>query len=258
MRLAAALISVLICALPFAAAAFSPAGLSFTHHDWELACDNTGTCRAAGYSTHDADHYAVSVLLTRQAGPGQTVSGQVMLGQYGENEVVEALPAKFSLALWINGTASGSLAFTKDTLVAALSPRQATALSAALANRAAIEMRLGGHIWRLSDKGAAAVLLKMDEYQGRIGTQGALVRKGGRPESDVPAAVPAPKASLAPLQNPQPTDAGFLALHGKPLRAALSAGTKATECERLADGEEEPEMAAHRLSPTQMLVSARC
>ncbi len=29
--------------------AANPRGLAFTHHDWELACDNTRTCRAAGY-----------------------------------------------------------------------------------------------------------------------------------------------------------------------------------------------------------------
>ena len=28
-------------------------GLYFQHQDWELACDNTGICRAAGYQTDD-------------------------------------------------------------------------------------------------------------------------------------------------------------------------------------------------------------
>jgi hypothetical protein len=32
-----------------AAHAFNPNGLSFSHIDWELAGDSTGTCRAAGY-----------------------------------------------------------------------------------------------------------------------------------------------------------------------------------------------------------------
>jgi hypothetical protein len=36
------------------------------------------------------------------------------------------------------------------------------------------------------------VLLKMDEYQGRLGTAGALVRKGAKREDAVPAALPLP------------------------------------------------------------------
>ncbi|MDU7869659.1 MAG: hypothetical protein E7J78_21350, partial [Pantoea sp.] len=36
-----------LCSTPLLAA--SPQGFSFAHKDWELACDNTGTCRAAGY-----------------------------------------------------------------------------------------------------------------------------------------------------------------------------------------------------------------
>ena len=29
--------------------ALAHSGIHFNHGDWELACDNTGTCRAAGY-----------------------------------------------------------------------------------------------------------------------------------------------------------------------------------------------------------------
>jgi hypothetical protein len=47
-----------------------PQGFSFAHKDWELACDNTGTCRAAGYGATMGE---VSVLLTRNAGAAQHV-----------------------------------------------------------------------------------------------------------------------------------------------------------------------------------------
>ena len=43
-----------------------------------------------------------------------------------------------------------------------------------------------------SSTGASAVLLKMDEYQGRIGTPGALVRKGTKAEAAVPMPTPVP------------------------------------------------------------------
>ncbi|STW09638.1 Protein of uncharacterised function (DUF1176) [Klebsiella grimontii] len=42
----------------------------------------------------------------------------------------------------------------------------------------------------LSGEGAYAVLLKMDDVQGRIGTPGALTKKGDRPENSVRAAIP--------------------------------------------------------------------
>jgi hypothetical protein len=47
--------------------------------------------------------------------------------------------------------------------------------------------------------GAAAALLKMDDLQGRVGTPGALVRPGTKPESSVPVpAVPVVKAARLP------------------------------------------------------------
>ena len=48
-------------------------GVSFSHEDWEVVCDNTLTCRAAGYSPEEGK--GGSVLLTRQADAGTSVSG---------------------------------------------------------------------------------------------------------------------------------------------------------------------------------------
>ncbi len=44
-------------------------GMRFEHQDWELACDNTGTCRAAGYQQEEAQP-AVSLLLTPRPARG--------------------------------------------------------------------------------------------------------------------------------------------------------------------------------------------
>ena len=52
-------------------------GLYFQHQDWELACDNTGTCRAAGYQSDDNFEQPISMLLTRQAGAKTAVQGQL-------------------------------------------------------------------------------------------------------------------------------------------------------------------------------------
>ena len=70
-----ALVATLVAAAP--AAAFE--GFHFTHGDWEIACDNTGMCRAAGYQA-DGDEAAVSVLLERAAGADAPVDAQLQLG----------------------------------------------------------------------------------------------------------------------------------------------------------------------------------
>ena len=54
-------------------------GLYFQHKDWELACDNTGICRAAGYQTDDDFEQPMSMLLTRQAGVKTAVKGQLQI-----------------------------------------------------------------------------------------------------------------------------------------------------------------------------------
>jgi hypothetical protein len=255
MRIVFAMLAAL---LPLCAAAFSPTGLSFSHEDWQLACDNTGTCRAAGYSADDGSEHAVSILLTRAAGARQAVSATVQIGKYGDNAAVDALPAKFSLALRINGQAYGALAFDKDSLQTDLSPQQVNALLAALPRRAVIEMRRGADKWLLSDKGAAAVLLKMDEYQGRLGTVGALVRKGDAPESGVPPAAAAPRFVAAPPPKAQPGDAQFASRNQKALMQALRAATSREDCEDLFDDSETLPLTAVRLAPSKMLVSVRC
>ena len=68
----------LAVAMP-AACPVHAADAAFDHEDWQLVCDNTRTCRAAGYQSDAAD-MPVSVLLTRKAGAGTAVAGRVMLG----------------------------------------------------------------------------------------------------------------------------------------------------------------------------------
>lgn len=260
MRFAAMFATMFAAALlPLAAQAFSPNGLRFSHHDWELACDNTGTCRAAGYQADESDPHAVSVLLTRVAGAGQAVTAQVQIGQYGDNPVVDALPAQFRLVLHINGKDLGQLTFGKETLTVDLSPQQSAALVAALARSADIRLTRGSDTWQLSDKGAAAVLLKMDEYQGRIGTSGALLKKGPRPESAVPPAAAAPVIPFTPRSKAQPGDDSFARRNTRALLAALRAADPQQECSDLHErADADIELTASRLAPGKMLLSTRC
>jgi len=178
----------LACASGFAAAA-TP-GTHFEHKDWSLDCDNTGTCRASGYQS-ETDDAPVSVLFKRAAGPGAPVEAQVRFGGYGE----EANPPPGPVRMNVGGHAMGTVVDGK-----ALAPAQVAALLKALAGTGDVTFAAGKMQWRLSGEGAAAVLLKMDDAQGRVGTPGALLRKGAKPEASVagPAKPPVIQAVRVP------------------------------------------------------------
>lgn len=202
--LALALLATWATLAPASPLSDKPKGLHFQHHDWEVACDNTRTCRVAGYQS-DGDENAVSLLLTRQAGPGQAVDAKLTLGDYGAEAAEKAAQAEASkdLKLFVSGRALGRLPWRGDVGMFGLSTAQLKAVLQALPRpQARIELRHGETVWTLSDQGAAAVLLKMDEAQGRQGTPGALARPGSRPESQVlpPLAPPEVEAARLPTQ----------------------------------------------------------
>jgi hypothetical protein len=241
-----------------ATAAESLPGLSFFHNDWQIVCDNTRTCRAAGYS-EDGEERRVSVLLTRAAGPGEAIQGQLMLGSYGEEDEAfyATFPKNIKLTLRIDGRQIGRLTMPRNSLVADLPPQQVAALLKALRGKTTIEWTSGDNSWPLSGTGAAAVLLKMDEFQGRLGTQGAIIRKGPQGEDGVLPPLPTQVVVAAPLPKTLPEDAKLA--KSKSLRKALHATIgKDDYCPDLVDSTITEEMAIVRLSSTQLLASARC
>lgn len=244
------------------AAAAEASGLRFGHGNWELACDNTRTCRAAGYHAEEAsdddgaDHAPrpVSVLLTREAGPNTPVKGELQIGNPGEGEETDRLPRKLNLTMRIDGQPHGKVLISQGKWTVDLAPQQTQALIAALGRDSRIEWSDGKYTWRVSDKGGAAVLLKMDEFQGRIGTPGALVRKGKRDEKGVLPPLPAPVVvAVVPddkiIQLPKASMAS--------LRSALKAGSDA--CQELEEPSDmENEITVRRLSRGKLLASTLC
>ncbi|HAU79089.1 MAG TPA: DUF1176 domain-containing protein [Stenotrophomonas sp.] len=232
-------------------------GVTFTHHDWTLACDNTRTCRAAGYQADDNGGDPVSILLTRAGGPDQPVQAELMLGQYDDNTATQRL------SLQINGTSLGPMQFDAADGTATFSAKQLAALLASLTRNSRIEL-IGddGARWTVSDQGASAVLLKMDAFQGRLGTPGALMRKGTLAESSVPPALPVPVVQLGKPVATRPADTALAA--SPALRAALAAVTSADDCEALgpsgsvSPGEEPEALTVQRLSADKLLVSLSC
>ncbi len=238
-----------LCAPALAADAHP--GMEFSHHDWQLVCDNTRTCRAAGYAP-DYGEDGASVLLTRAAGPGQPVAGELQVADDGE-----PAPAG-DLRLLIDERDLGALADPGTQGSHPLSRGQLAALLAALLRDSDIQVAdRKGRRWALSDQGAAAVLLKMDDYQGRLDTPGALVRKGRRAEASVLPALPVPVVVVAKVLPTRPDDT---ALGRSPaLRAALRAALDADpgECDRFDESADVP-LQVERLDAHRLLVSAPC
>lgn len=252
-------LGLLLVATPSLAS--SSAGQQFEHRDWQLACDNTRTCRAAGYTAEadrgDAsDAGGVSVLLTRKAGPGQPVTAEVRFADWYD----EALP-QAPVHLHIDGRDLGPLPAPApdDPALTTLRPAQVDALRSALLRDSRIVFVDGQRArWPLSDAGAAAVLLKMDEAQGRLGTTGALVRRGARDERDVLPAVPVPQVRAAAVPALRPDDAGLAALPAvaDALRASLDVDQTCDGLEPEYSGQ--PLEVAARLDAQHVLVTTGC
>ncbi len=230
-------------------------GVSFSHKDWELACDNTLTCRAAGYSAEEGA--GGSVLLTRAGGPDAVTYGRVMLADTGDDDAKQVA----ALTLWIDDVALGDVSKAENDEWT-LSDAQTQALIQAVKGSGKVEFRGGAEPFDLSSNGAFATLLKMDEAQGRLGTPGALVRKGTKPENTVPAALAMPviQAVHVAKAEARPLTAAELALLKPKLIASL---TDDDSCDNLAPSDDQPEEGAEPLTltpvdATHVLIAALC
>jgi len=151
-------------------AAPSLKGFEKTYQDWDLICDNTGTCNMAGYPEGDGSEHPVSILFTRSAGEKAPVSAQLaLLPEDVGNKTAEII---------LNGQSLGAIPNISEEGIAKLSEKQTTELLTALKGNADIEVVFGEFKEKVSDKGAAAAMLKMDEFQQRLNTPSALIRQG--------------------------------------------------------------------------------
>jgi len=142
---------------------------SFDDRDWQVVCDNTRTCRAAGYQ-REGDPPPVSVLFTRQAGARAPLAGELRLGPAGG-----ARPSSVRLA--VGGKPGATIALDRDG-GAQLGGAVVQTMLRALAGDAGVAFVSGKTTWRLSGAGALAALAQMDEAQGRVDTAGGVARRG--------------------------------------------------------------------------------
>ncbi|AIA69654.1 DUF1176 domain-containing protein [Pectobacterium atrosepticum] len=192
------ILSVVIASIPTLAFSTTFSDSTFFHKDWEIVCDNTLTCRAAGYSPEekgmgeDTETQDVSLLITRHAGQNTPITAEVTLA-----EVDKEISKGTRLTLAIDGVDKGALTSTEDNLWQ-LNETQIPAVLQALKGSGKVAFLHDGMVSELSGAGAYAVLLKMDERQGRIGATDAITKKGNK--SSELSAVTAPVIYAAATQ----------------------------------------------------------
>ncbi len=167
-----------------------------TFRDWTVGCDNGLTCTMVALGSESAEPQAVSLVLTRAAGPdgAWTASASAEGGDLA-TVVVDGKRLSASDGAGIAAAIANG--------------RTASALNAGGASRGAISLA-----------GASAALRYIDATQGRAGGTTAAVAKGPA----APSAVPAPALPVVEALTP----AGAAA---KPTAAQVAAMAKTAQCE---------------------------
>ncbi|MGM8883969.1 MULTISPECIES: DUF1176 domain-containing protein [unclassified Psychrobacter] len=153
-------------------------GSGFVSDDWHVVCDNTLTCRAAGYTDESAE-WRGSILMTVAAGD-KIPSTQVVLNYLeSSDEIIAQIEGKNnSIELWLNDKFYGAIKPPVDGSSArGLTDAQTAQLIKQARKNSKVVFKKGAYQWQISDQGMAAVLLKLDDVQGRVGTSSALVSK---------------------------------------------------------------------------------
>jgi hypothetical protein len=206
--------------------------------DWAVACDNTRRCVAVGYQRDSAGEEPVALHLMREAGPGQPVSLTLMLDT-GTGKV----PDKVSITV-------GQVQLHEVLPDQAIDDDEAARLLPALLKGERAEVQAGTRHWTVSLNGASAALLKIDEVQGRVGTPGALVRKGSKSDASVLPALPVPVLRPARLDRARPGDERLL--------ATLLKALGKRDCSRAVEDPERMERSLYRLSGAKVLLMIQC
>lgn len=211
-------------------------GQTHVFKDWAIACDNTRHCEAMGYQSDESGSGPVVLWMSRDAGPDAPVSIQL---DTDDNDNPRPLTLRLGKTT-LRGVVRGQALDTGPT----------QQLLAHLLGGGEIVVSEGANRWQLSLAGSNAALLKMDDLQGRVGTPGALVRKGKKPENTALPALPAPQVRRVAM--PRTLDADYDLL--KPILKSI----KPRGCWDDLPDEGNPEVSLTRVSPTQVLVLREC
>lgn len=162
--------------------------------DWRAACDNGNRCMAWGGS--DSGWIRIAIDAGPDAQPTVT-AGSWSLGDVGK--------APESLTLKVDGRDYALRAGPRDAANAVAGADRVRQIIAALPASRTLALASGAQTADLPSSGISAALLWIDERQGRLDTTTALIRRGARPASSVPAAPALPRLTPAPAAS----QAGF-------------------------------------------------
>lgn len=181
----------------------------FVQNDWQLVCDNTLTCRAAGYSKESAE-WRASILMTLTADE-MIPNTQVILNYWDAAEAVAAQlkAADYQVEMRLNEKSLGLVQLSQDESgIGTLSKLQTTELINHARRNTKITFKLANYEWLISDAGISAVLLKLDDIQGRTGNASALLSKNAPNALTPKQAQPVPEIDVADVYSNDLYDLG--------------------------------------------------
>ena len=178
-------------------------GEGFVKDDWQLVCDNTLTCRAAGYGSEDGDTAKPASILLTAVPKQRAIEAELMLQNVDDEESAPEIAwlnqHGSQVLLYLNNKAYGKVQLDSESLSGTLNTTQIEQLLAHSRQNTKIEFRSGAYTWSVSDKGLTAILLKLDEVQGRVGTPLALVSSKANQRMIPKSAKPIPKIYMPPI-----------------------------------------------------------
>lgn len=209
--------------------------------DWAVACDNLRACEATSLMPgEELSDDPPQVSIAREGGPAGALSV----------EIVPSAEYRGAYRIEVDGkpVSSGTLAGPGIVLRGAAAGQFVEAMlkGQAMTTRASD----GKVLSQASLKGISASLRYFDAGQGRAGTVTALVAKGPKAATTVPAAPPAPQIRFVrPAGKPEAI--------GATLRAAMN---KQSDCDSVYEGSEgeKPKVEAHALGGGKTLALLPC
>lgn len=184
-----------LCGVAALACAGAVQAESDSFGDWTVVCDNVRTCSAYGFAEETSE--ATAYIRIARAG-GAAAAPTLTISGMGEGSALWRLEIDgIAVVRDLRAGAAEGEVYQR----AALDPAQSASLLRGLANGGLLSIWRGRDIVSvISLKGSSAALRWMDDRQGRGGTVTALVAKGPKPASAVPAPPPPPLiAPAAPI-----------------------------------------------------------
>lgn len=151
--------------------------------DWNVVCDNGGRC--AAYSGVGTGSW---LMVRLDAGP--QAQPEILM------DMTEISGARFQLV--IDGQPQNLVAPTGDAAGFCVPAANVSATLARLAAAREVQLVAPDFENAIPAAGVSAALLWIDDRQGRLDTTSALIRRGDRPASTVPAAPALPVVAAAP------------------------------------------------------------